>query len=673
MKAKNLQKKAVSLIMAFVMSASLAGCGSKDSSKPETETKTSEKSTEEKPVNKNSSENMTEEIYSEAETITEAITETITESIAETESETPEIATEKENEDGEDEYVVISADEDSESLSSTQRNSINMLNYMTVLTQTINDEKGSQLLLEKQYHSLVNDIYPNAVDTKTQAQISSLLDTIDAYRMISVKRDRLEFIYEQNRAQALRQAIPNPIGLLSAVQSGSALRAAVSVIYMAVDSAASYQAATSQAELQFIKDGWELDDEENKALHNSTKDALNYMFDMVRDYSFPGDYALNEESVQAFVSWSSKPDSQIVNKIAWLESHEDTYLKFGPYWLELAKDYYNSEEYEKCLESIRRYEEISTRIFRKDIDYATALPMAILSAKEIMDPEEYVALADQYCSVILDNTKDADWCLRYSVAQIYLDLFSLTEDDGYLSKAYKVAFDNVVVLVDEQKSLNTTYLADIKKEQAGKDATKREKKDIKRYNKLLEDERKVALPPVSEALYLNCDLLFALADKINIPDKEKDRIDAILHENGENIFLTDALDDRFWFEKKDRVINAEELDVSFSGDEFSIPAACLTERSIVSATVSGEEGEFELDDWMVTNVKRPKNALCSEFIVTFASKKGKDYKYSAGDKIIIEITPVEETPEEQISIAFDVEASKKAIVFDGIEFKRGTV
>lgn len=59
--------------------------------------------------------------------------------------------------------------------------------------------------------------------------------------------------------------------------------------------------------------------------------------------------------------------------------------------------------------------------------------------------------------------------------------------------------------------------------------------------------------------------------------------------------------------------------------------------------------------------------------MTFASKKGKDYKYSAGDKIIIEITPVEETPEEQISIAFDVVASKKAIVFDGIEFKRGTL
>ena len=91
--------------------------------------------------------------------------------------------------------------------------------------------KEISCFLESAYSSLVNDIYPNAVDTNTQAQITSLMDTIEEYRMIAVKRNRLRFIYEQNRAQALRQAIPNPMGLLSAVQSGSLLKAAVSVLY----------------------------------------------------------------------------------------------------------------------------------------------------------------------------------------------------------------------------------------------------------------------------------------------------------------------------------------------------------------------------------------------------------------------------------------------------------
>lgn len=229
---------------------------------------------------------------------------------------------------------------------------------------------------------LKNDLYPNAVDNKTQAQSTSLLDTINGYRMISVKRDRLEYIYEQNKAQALRQAIPNPMGLLSAVQSGSTLKAAASILYMAVDAKSSYDAASSQADLQFLKDGWELDDQAADELHNSTKNALNYMSNMVRDYDLPGDYALNDESVEAFVSWTAKEN--LVSKISWLESNQKTYEQFGPYWLELVKDYYDAENYVQCLDSLNHYEKVSTRIFRKDLDYAQVLPMAIISARETM-------------------------------------------------------------------------------------------------------------------------------------------------------------------------------------------------------------------------------------------------------------------------------------------------
>ena len=77
-------------------------------------------------------------------------------------------------------------------LTPTQRNSINMLNYLTVLTQQINDSKGSRLFLEQAYSSLINNTFPNAVDTRTQAQMTSILDTLENYRMIDVKRERLE-------------------------------------------------------------------------------------------------------------------------------------------------------------------------------------------------------------------------------------------------------------------------------------------------------------------------------------------------------------------------------------------------------------------------------------------------------------------------------------------------
>ena len=554
-------------------------------------------------------------------------------------------------------------------LTSTQRNSINMLNYMSALTQQINEERKNQLFLESAYDSFDN-LYPNAVDAKTQAQITSLMDTIQGYRMISAKRARLEYINEQNRAQALRQAIPNPMGLLSAVQSGSLLKAAASVLYMVVDSATSYNAAISQADLQYIKEGWELDDAESSELHTSTKAALTYLLEMVRTYDLPGDYALSREAIEDFVSWSSKPDSQLERKISWLESHRRVYKEFGPYWLEMVKDYYNAEEYEKCLDAISQYESVRTRIFRIDIDYATALPMAIVSAKETLPSAEYVKVAEQYCKAIFNNTKDSDWSLRYFAAQTYVDLYAITHQSKYLDEAYTLAHENIINLVDSQNALNEAYLKPVEEVKVPKDASKREKEEIKAYNKLLNEERKTALPPVNEALYLNCELLFALAEEKGISAAEQRKVDAILHEDGANLFLTSALDARFWFTKDVDQPNASEIEVSFDGEKLTIPAICISDRSTIAVTITGPNGTTVLDDWTVKEVKRPKNAGCDEFVVTLVSKLGKDYKYQDGETITIKVVPVAESPEEFIEFTFKVTAVKKVVVFNGISFER---
>lgn len=269
---------------------------------------------------------------------------------------------------------------------------------------------------------------------------------------------------------------------------------------------------------------------------------------MVRENSLPGEYALNENAVNDFVEWKDK--TNLTSKIQWLESNESTYEKFGPFWLELAKSYYKSEEYDKCLDAIKKYEGISVKIFRKDYDYAEALPMAIVSAKEIRDKNVYIQTAREYSEVILSNADGENWALRYFVAQIYLDLYKQTGSKEYLQKAYDIALNNVNVLVESQKELNLAYLSDIQEVSVNKEAEDedREKKEVKQYNKLLKAQRKVELPPVDEALYLNCDLLFALAEQLDISVDEQKKIDAILHENGEPVFLTQALDEKFWFE-----------------------------------------------------------------------------------------------------------------------------
>lgn len=653
--------KLVAISLLFSMLLSLAGCSGKANSE---NTETSESATV------SASEVQTTEtepsIIETEETTSET---TIAETSAEISEETVETTTTTTTTETTATTAPYKVPDDG--LTDTQRNSINMLNYMSTLTQKVTVDRKNQLALETVYNSFDN-LYPNSVDRNTQAQITSLMDTIQEYRMVSVKRERLQYIYEQNQAQAYRKAIPNPMGLLSAVQSGSKIKMAAAVIYMVADSATSYAAARSQADIDFLKDGWELDDAESSALHNSTKNALNYMIDMVRTYDIPGDYALSKGAIEDFVTWSSKPDSQLERKISWFEDNKRTYSAFGPYWLELAQDYYKVGKYKKCLETVHQYESISTRIFRKDKDYAKILPLAIVSAKETMNEKEYVKLASNYCQIIHENTQDKDWNLRYFCVLIYMDLYSITKSKTYIDKAYDNARENVNYLVDEQKKLNAEYLSDVKEVKAEKDATKQAKKEIKQYNKAIKAARKTALPPISEALYLNVEVLFGLTKEKSISSSDKQRIDSILHENGESIFLTKALDDRFWFNKSTASLKADDVKIEFDGAKIVIPASCITDRSKISIIVSGANGTKTFENWEVTGVKRPKNSKnCSEYMVTVKIKEADKYKYQAGENITIRVMPVEDNQNEYLDFKYNVVENNIAFI-KGIKFERVT-
>ena len=428
-------------------------------------------------------------------------------------------------------------------LTDEQANAIAMLNYITVLTQDINASKNSRLYLEEAYSSLINNTYPNAVDNRTLSQLAGLLDTMEGYRMIAVKRDRLQYIYEQNQAQAIRAAVPNPLSMISTVQSFRPSKIAASLAYMVIDSITSYTAYTSEADLQYLKDGWALDDEEASMLHESRKGTFAYMINIVGEYDLPGDLTLTENSVEEFVKW--KNNDNVVSRIQFLESNQETYQSYGGYWLLLAQSYYDNGDFSQCLDAIRTYEGMNTRIFRKDYELAKVLPSVISAAEAIYTGAEYADVATHYAQMLLDNTDHNDWALRYYAAQVYIDLFAQTDDASHLKTAYDIILDNVNYLVGEQQSLNAAYLAPVQKTTVPKDATKGEKKQIENANKALEEIRKTELPPVCEPLRLNCDLLFALAGELKISESERQKIDGILHPSGAPIFLTETLDEQY--------------------------------------------------------------------------------------------------------------------------------
>lgn len=549
-----------------------------------------------------------------------------------------------------------------------KRNAIAMLNYLTVVNQEINASQNSKLYLEEVYSSLINNTSPNAIDDRTQIQLQDMLGTIDEYRMIDVKRERLQYIYEQNQAQAMREAIPSPLGLLSATQSFRLSSLIGSIVYMAVDSKKSYETASAQADMEYLQDGWALDDEGSSALNRSRENLFNYMVDMVQENKIPDEYALTENAVDEFVA--CKNNTNVSRRIQFLESHKSTYQNFGDYWILLASSYYENNDYEKCIDAVSEYENKQVQIFRNDHDLAEIMPLAIAASEEILsDEKKCVQTINHYVDILTSNIDTDDWALRYFAAQTYVDLYAKTDDIEYLYQAYSLTLDNVNYLIDEQRDKNTVYLSDIKEKEIPKGASDDEKKEIKKYNKMLKQERKTELPPVYEPLYLNCDLLFELANELNISESDRKNIEQILHgsASNEDLFLTQPLNSTYYFSDS---MDDIEYNVVYEKGSVEIPVQLLSECSKITVSISGKENQAIIDDWEIDTVKRKEKDDISSFVAIFNSKEAKKYEYSDGDIITVKVTPVDKSKVPDVEFTFKLHLGKRFGILKKYEFER---
>lgn len=545
------------------------------------------------------------------------------------------------------------ASAESNEFSDVQIRAISMLNYITVLTKETNASSKSRMFMEKAYSELINNTHPNAViDNRTLGQLNGLLDTMERYRLVNVKRDRLQYIYEQNQAKAIRAAIPNPLGMLSTVHSLTPARLITSIAYMAVDSYTSYTAYTGEIALQNLKDGWELDDEEAATLHDARKNMFTFMIQMVNQYNLPGELALTEQTVDEFVKW--KNNDNIVARIQFLESNQDIYKYYGGYWTTLAKSYYENNELQKCIDAVSTYEGMGAKLFRWDFDYAQILPLAIAAAEQVLPTEEYVEYAAQRAQAIDDNTRGSDWALKYFAAQTYVNIYDKTNDKSYLEKAYAILKNNIIYLADEQKDMNETYVAAYQ-DKSTNNLTDKEKKQVEEYNKTMREARKTELPPVSDALLLNCDLLFNLVDLIEVSNDEKASLESMIHPQGARLFMVEPLDNKFWLEAKN-VTAIEDIDIVYGGTQIIIPVSFLTSNANIAVHINDSE---LLDDWKLDRVERKTEGDITTYYAVYTSEQAHNHAWQVDEKIKIILSPDTENDIPAYTFEYVTEGSKK--------------
>ena len=223
--------------------------------------------------------------------------------------------------------------------------------------------------------------------------------------------------------------------------------------------------------------------------------------------------------------------------------------------------------------------------------------------------------------------------------------------------------NNVNNLVGEQRKQNDEYLSVIVGKSAPSDATKEEKKEIDNYNKKLREERKTALPPVYQPLLVNCDMLFALADKLDVPEADRTRIEGILHPKEAAIFLTEPLDARY--RMSSNADDSDPDDIKLEETRIILPATLLSDASTVKVT-TGRKAKKVPGKWTVKKVKRDSNEKVETFEATLENKDAKG-SYSDGDIVTITITDGDGDLKVERTYQFKAKV-EKLLIFSSVSF-----
>ena len=547
-----------------------------------------------------------------------------------------------------------------------QINSAIMLNYLIVLAEKIKAAPNNRLYLEEAYSSLYGNTEPTSIiDDETQEYIRKLNDTINSLRIETKKAERVQYIYEQEKAHAIRGAIPSPLAvmnLLDATTKGKA-EMIIAVVGMALNSVNGYTSANNEAELNYLKNNWELETNQDIFLNNISGNAFDYLISMVRKYNLPKGYSLDiNEDVPIFSKMLIEDNSTTV--LQFLKKHENTYKMYYEYWLLLSDSYFKEGEYKNCLDALDYFESMDINIFRRNHEYAKVIPGAIIAAKNILEGDELVERLKHYSEDLLNNSSNSDWALRYFAVQTLLDLYAKTNDEQYLQKAFENTVDSIITLIDTQKEVdNVKFMNEVEVQStSGSGLTKEQKKATKEYNNSLKEKRKTELPPIYEPLLLNCQLLFTMANKMNVDTATKTKIDKILHKDGKRLFLTETIDDEFWFNNP----NITEFVANFDGKNLELSANAVSNESEIKIKLDNETKVIH-DDLKLEKVTR-KGKDVKDFIAYYSSDSLKDINYANTKKVSVTIIPYKNSAN-SVQIDYNV-ISEKGLFRTKYKFER---
>lgn len=290
--------------------------------------------------------------------------------------------------------------------------------------------------------------------------IADFRNDISEFKSIDVKRERLEYIYNQKKSMEIASLVPNALSVATvAFSSGDPKRAIIAVAGTALSSINSYLTTKQKNELEKIQDQWNLDDEASKVFNNLTNSIFINLTVLSQNYGFSRSDFASPETIKEFVRIAEDENTTAKDIIMRFVGNrtEEELSKFSDYWRIIATAYYELEDYKSALSSIKKYEECFEDVFYHDENYAQMMMIKAYCIDELsIDKTKIVDELVEIADAIYNNFReDEGWVQKYYCYQLYMDIADYTGDKSYLVKAFallnEVFYTNIKTYADNLK------------------------------------------------------------------------------------------------------------------------------------------------------------------------------------------------------------------------------
>lgn len=360
----------------------------------------------------------------------------------------------------------------------------------------------------------------------TAPYINMFNDTIKENKSIEQKRQRLEYLYNQNKASLVSALVPNALHFVNiAMTAGNPLRAMIAIGGASLSSVSSYVSEKQKQNLELIQKEWELDDSQVDIFESLSEWLRTYLSKACEKYGITNDQLASVNTLRSFIKLCSQYDYRDDKQARELLLKLDTgnfksELAFFPeYWGEIAKAAYGAENYELSLQYIDNFEDSYVKTMYHDENYSQILKIKAycLLQKDNID----IPIADELCRIadsIYALSPASEWADLYFCVELYEEMKKLNNSSSIRAKQIRLMEEVVDKVADEYKKNVDDYIRGVflSKTIEGIDNNIQASKD---QIKLLENEKKQAVGRTTKQDN-NADIE-KLKEKVKVLEKNK--------------------------------------------------------------------------------------------------------------------------------------------------------